>query len=170
MRQRRFCLSSCSSLPHHGLPGSHTWPRTLTTPLHATTLHSHLLPAHTPAPRSHLCFGYKQPVPGALLGFASVAAKDRATLHIPHTPWQSIQKYTQWVCSGETYDWRAAAPTLLVFVLAAICSMLQQDLIPGLTPTQHNTLARNNTSLPPPSVLPPLHTHTFQHTIFLQNY
>jgi len=54
----------------------------------------------------------------------------------------------------------------VVFVLAATCSMLRQDLIPGLTPAQHNTLARNNTSLPPPSVLPPPHTHTFQHTIF----
>ena len=61
-------------------------------PVHATTLHSHLLPAHTPAPCSHLYFGYKQPVPGVLLGFASAAAKDRATLHIPHTPWQSIQR------------------------------------------------------------------------------
>jgi len=38
--------------------------------LHATTLHSHLLPAHTPAPRSHLYFGYKQPVPGAHLGLS----------------------------------------------------------------------------------------------------
>jgi len=31
---------------HHGPPILHTWPRTLTTPLHATTLH--LLPAHNP--------------------------------------------------------------------------------------------------------------------------
>jgi len=92
MRQRRFCLSSCSSLPHHGLPRSHTWPRTLTTPLHATTLHSHLLPAHIPAPCSHLYFGYKWPVWGVPLGLASVFAKDSVTFHIPHTPWQSIQK------------------------------------------------------------------------------
>ena len=91
-RQHQLSLSSCSSLPAHGPPRSHTWPRTPTTPLHATTLHSHLLPVHTPAPCSHLYFGYRQPVPGALLGFASAAAKDRATLHIPHTPWQSIQK------------------------------------------------------------------------------
>ena len=38
----------------HAPPRPHTRPRTLTTPLHATTLCSHLLPAHTPAPRSHL--------------------------------------------------------------------------------------------------------------------
>jgi len=44
--------------------------------------------------------------------------------------------------------------------------MLRQDLIFGLAPTQHSTLARNNTSLLPPSVLPPPHTHTFQHIIF----
>ena len=30
----------------------------------------------------------------------------------------------------------------------------------------HNTLACNHSSLPPPSVLPPPHTHTFQHIIF----
>jgi len=66
------------------------------------TLHSHVLPAHTPAPHSNLCFGYKQPVPGAPLGFISTAAKDRAIPHIHSThfintckhptPWPSIQK------------------------------------------------------------------------------
>ena len=66
----------------HAPPRPHTRPRTLTTPLHATTLHSHLVPANTPAPHSHLYFGYKQPVWHVLLGLASVAAKDRATLHI----------------------------------------------------------------------------------------
>jgi len=59
-----------------------TRPRTLTTPLHATTPHSHLLPANTPVPHSHLYFAYKQPVPGALLVLVSAAAKDRATLHM----------------------------------------------------------------------------------------
>jgi len=68
MRQRRFCLSSCSSLPDHGLPRSHTWPHTLTTPLHTTTLHSHLLPAHIPAPHSHLYFGYKTACPAPAAG------------------------------------------------------------------------------------------------------
>jgi len=76
-----------------GLTRSHTWPRTLRTPLHATTLHSHLLPAHTPAPRNHPCFGYKSPVPGALLGFSSAAAKDRSTLHIL-TPLGKVYKRT----------------------------------------------------------------------------
>jgi len=83
MHQRRFCLSSCSSLPHHGLSRSHTWPRTLTTPLHATTLHSHLLPAHIPAPRSHLYFGYKTACPGRTPGLVPTVAKDSVTLHIP---------------------------------------------------------------------------------------
>jgi len=68
---------------HHAPPRPHTRPHTLTTFFHATTLHSHLLLTHTPAPHSHLCFGYKLPVPGVSLGLASVHAKDRATLHIP---------------------------------------------------------------------------------------
>jgi len=40
------------------------------------------LPPHSrpsPAPHSHLCFGYKQPVLGVSLGFAPTAAKDRVT-------------------------------------------------------------------------------------------
>jgi len=69
---------------HHAPPRPHTRPGTLTTPLHATTLHSHLLPANTASPHSHFYFGYKQPVPGALLGLVSAAAKDSATSHI-HT-------------------------------------------------------------------------------------
>ena len=60
-------------------------PRTLTTPVHATTLHSHMFPTRTAPPHSHLYFGYKQPVLGALLGFASAATEDRATLHIHST-------------------------------------------------------------------------------------
>ena len=67
---------------HHVPPRPHTRPCTLTTPFHAATLHSHLLLTHTPAPHSHLCFGYKLPVLGVLLGLASVQATDRATLHI----------------------------------------------------------------------------------------
>ena len=43
------CLRAHHSLVH-APPSHHTQPRTLTTPLHATTLHSHLLPANTPAP------------------------------------------------------------------------------------------------------------------------
>jgi hypothetical protein len=47
-RQRRICLSACSLLP---APRLHTWPRTLTTPLYATTLHTSL----PRAPRPHPC-------------------------------------------------------------------------------------------------------------------
>ena len=54
------------------------FPPASTTP----SLHSLLVPFHTPAPHSHLCFGYKQPVPGMPLGFVSAAAQDRATHHI----------------------------------------------------------------------------------------
>jgi len=78
------CLCAHRSL-HYVLPRPHHRPCTHTTPLHATTLHSHLLPAHISAPHSHLCFGYKQPVPGALLGLVSAAAEDRATLLIHST-------------------------------------------------------------------------------------
>jgi len=53
---------------HHGPPRSHTVPRTLTTPLHATTLHSHLFPTHTVAPHSHLYFGYKNACPARTAG------------------------------------------------------------------------------------------------------
>ena len=68
----------------HASPRPHARPRrTLSTPLHATTPHSPLLPANTPAPHSHIYFGYKQPVPGARLGLTSAADKDRATLHVP---------------------------------------------------------------------------------------
>ena len=75
-----------------------------------------------------------------------------------------------WARGGETYDWRAAAPTLFVFVLAATCTMLRQDLTLSLAPTQHNTLARNHTPLPPPSIIPPpTHPHLPTHH-FLQIY
>jgi len=83
MQQRRFCLSSCSSLPHHGLPRSHTWPHTLTTPFYSSTLHSHPLPTHIPVPHSHLYFGYKTACPGRTPGLVPTVAKDRVTLHIP---------------------------------------------------------------------------------------
>jgi len=88
------CLRARYSL-HHAPPRTHTKPRTLTRPLHATTLHSH----HTLAPHSHLCFGYKQPVPGALLGFVSAAAKDRVTPNI-HSNYSMVtqKKGTRNIC------------------------------------------------------------------------
>ena len=44
---------------------------------------------------------------------------------------------TTWARGGDTYDWCASAPTLFVFVLTTICTMLLQGLRSGLTPTQH---------------------------------
>ena len=67
-RQRQLCLSLCSSLHAHGPPRSHTWTRTLTTPLYAATLHSHLLPTHTVAPHKHLYFGYQNACPARTAG------------------------------------------------------------------------------------------------------
>ena len=81
-RKRRLCLSSCSPLSFHTPPRPHTRPRTLTTPLHATTLHSHLPPANTPAPHSHLYFSYKLLVTARTPGLVPTVAKDRATLQI----------------------------------------------------------------------------------------
>jgi len=54
------------------------FPPASTTP----SLHSLLVPFHTPPPHNHLCFDYKQPVSCTLLGFDSAAAKERVTLHI----------------------------------------------------------------------------------------
>jgi len=42
-----------------------------------------------------------------------------------------------WASGCHAYDWRAAAPTLFVFVLAATCTMLRQILTPGLALKQH---------------------------------
>jgi len=60
---------------HHALSRPHTRPRTLTTPLDATTLHTSLLRAPCPHPctHSHLYFGYKLPVLYVPLGLALVA-------------------------------------------------------------------------------------------------
>jgi len=90
-RQRWLCLSSCSSLPE-------PWPvkishlaRTLTTPLHATTLHSHLLPAHT----LHLVSISILTI-NCLSGSHTWASQNCrfGQIYPPHplTPWQSIQK------------------------------------------------------------------------------
>jgi len=100
-RQHRLCLSSypapCSAETSHR-------PR---------TLHSHLLPTNTPALHSHLYFGCKLPVRHVPLGLASVATKDRATLHIhsrlgkvykralvvpPSSPHQ--RAFVCWACTG----------------------------------------------------------------------
>ena len=56
-----------------------------------------------------------------------------------------------WACGGETYNWRAAAPTLFVFVLTATCTMLRQDPTPGLAPSHHPCIQSHftPTSCPP---------------------
>jgi len=79
------CL--CGHCYHHAPPRPHTRPHTLTTPLHATTLHSHLLPAHIPAAHSHLYFGYRLPVTARIPGLVPTVAKDRADryLHSTHS-------------------------------------------------------------------------------------
>jgi len=53
-----------------------------------------------------------------------------------HDHWGGTSTPQSWARGGDTYDWRAAAPTLFVFLP---CSMLRRDL----TPASH-------TSLPPP--------------------
>jgi len=56
-------------------------------------VHSHVLPAHTPVPHSHIYFGYKLPVRHVPLGLASVAAKARTEL--PSTFTHAMAKYTK---------------------------------------------------------------------------
>ena len=86
-KQQHFVCLRAHRYLHHDLPRSHTWPRTLTTSLHATTLHSHLLPAHTPTPRSH----YKTACPGRTPGLVPTVAKDSATLRT-HTRLGKVYK------------------------------------------------------------------------------
>jgi len=76
---------------HHAPPRLHTQPRTVTTSLHATTLHSHLLPTNTPAPHSHLCFGYKLPVRFAHLGLSQPSVRTQ----LPSTSSHALAKYTK---------------------------------------------------------------------------
>ena len=76
---------------HHAPPRPHTRPGTLTTPLHATTLHSHLLPANTPVPHSHLYFGYKLPVTGRALGPSQPSLRTK----LPSTSTHALAKYTK---------------------------------------------------------------------------
>ena len=75
----------------HVPPRPHTRPRTCTTPLHATTLHSHPLTANTPAPHNHLYSGYKLPVTARSPGLVPIVAKDRATLYI-HSRFGKVYK------------------------------------------------------------------------------
>jgi len=56
---------------------------------------------------------------------------------------------------GETYDLRAASPTLFVFVLTATCTRRRQDLTFSLTPSQHPCMQPHCT--PTSSKPTPLH-------------
>jgi len=67
-----------------------------------------------------------------------------------------------WARGGETYHWCATAPTLFVFVLAAACTMLCQDLTPGLAPTQHPCVQPHFT----PTSSPPTPLHLIAISIF----
>ena len=71
-----------------------------------------------------------------------------------------------WAHSGETYNWRAAAPILVVFVLTATCIMHRQDLT---RPRTHTTplLATTRHSHLPLYSRPP--TPTPSNTSFLAN-
>jgi len=78
---KSVCLRAHCYL-HHALSRLHTRPRTLTTPLNATTLHTSLprVPRLHPAPHSHLYFGYKLPVWHVPSGVVSTAATARPTV------------------------------------------------------------------------------------------
>ena len=54
---------------------------------------------------------------------------------------------------GKTYDWRATAPTLFVFVLIATCTMARQDLTPCLAPLQHPCMQPHFTPTSSPPTL-----------------
>jgi len=55
---------------------------------------------------------------------------------------------------SKTYDWRAAAPTLFVFVLIATCTMACKDLTPGLAPSQHPCMQPHFTPTSSPPTRP----------------
>jgi len=86
-RRKALTLFVFVLITKHGLPRSHTWPRTLTTPLHD----SHLLPAHTPAPCSHFYFGYKNACPRAHLGLSQPSLRTARPPTNPH----ALAKYTK---------------------------------------------------------------------------
>jgi len=60
---------------------------------------------------------------------------------------------------GKTYDWRATAPTLFVFVFISTCTMTCQDLTPGFAPSQHPCMQPHFTPTSSPPT-PPRHLVT----------
>jgi len=95
LRLARDSANSVCLWPHrylyHAPTRTHTRPRTLTTPVHATAHHSHLLPANTPVPHSHLYFGYKLPVTGRALGPSQPSLRTK----LPSTSTHALAKYTK---------------------------------------------------------------------------
>jgi len=87
-----------------------------------------------------------------------------------HDHWGGFPLPRSWAHGGETYDGRAAAPTLFVltlfvltlfvsklfvFVLTSTCTMLNQDFTPGPTLTQHPCMQPHFT----PTSSPPTQFH-----------
>ena len=67
---------------------------------------------------------------------------------------------------GETYDWRAAAPTLFILVLTATCTMCHQDLTTSLAPSQHPSMQPHFTDI----CSPPAQFHLITISILAINY
>ena len=106
---------------HHTPPRPHSRPRTLTTPLYATALHSHLIPAHTPALHGHLSFGYKLPVTARTPGLAPIVAKDQATLHIHSTHSINTRKHPTPTRLGKVYRGALVVPLSSPHQRAFVC-------------------------------------------------
>jgi len=76
-----------------------------------------------------------------------------------HDHWGGTSPPQSWVRGGDTYDWRAPAPTLFVFVLTATCFVLRRALTPGLAPSQHFCMPPHFTpTSSPPTPLHPIAT------------
>ena len=74
-----------------------------------------------------------------------------------HDHWGGTSPPQAWARGGDTYDWRATAPTLFVFVVTATCSMLRRALTPGLAPSQHLCMPPHFTpTSSPPTPLHPI--------------
>jgi len=113
LRHRRYL--------HHALPRPHTQPRTHTTHLHATILHSYLPLTHTPVPHSHLSFGYKLPVTAHTPGLVPTVAKDRATLHIHSNLSINTRKYPTPTRFGKVYKRALVVPPSSHHQRAFVC-------------------------------------------------
>jgi len=66
---------------------------------------------------------------------------------------------------GKTYDWRAAAPSLFIFVRMATCTMGRQDLTTCLAASQHPCMQPNFT----PTSSPPTPLHLVAISVLATN-